>query len=154
MSLSRAGSRCFHTWTWGEREEVVHHSDEEEDHRGSLKDSPVKLRGSNLRRAAQEAYAPWYWKMPQFMSPMCAFYLPQRRTPWLCWGSQDLALILCLPPWWQTWPPCFLDSLFLVHLSLSTNEIPGFSTRLPFQEWPCSPLLFLTHINTFSAISF
>lgn len=34
MSLSRAGSRCFHTWTQGEREEVVYLSDEEADRRG------------------------------------------------------------------------------------------------------------------------
>lgn len=31
MSLSRAGNRCFHTWTQAEREEVLRHCDEEAD---------------------------------------------------------------------------------------------------------------------------
>lgn len=117
----------------------------------SLKDSHFKLRRSNFRRAAWEVLHCLLLKDATIHRSRVCILPPLEKKSMAVLESQELPLILYLPPWWQTWPPCFLDSLFLVHLSLSTNEIPGFSTVLPFQEWLCSLILpkFLTVLDTY-----
>lgn len=94
----------------------------------SPKECHVKPGGNNFSRTAWEILHCLILKNAT-IHRSCGCLLPPREKsvtvlePWLWFFG--------LPLWW---PSCLLETPFSVHPSLSRNDIPSLSAKLPFQE--------------------
>lgn len=95
----------------------------------SPKECHVKPGGNNFRHMAWEILHCLILKNATIHRSCGCLLPPQEKKsvtvlePWLWYFG--------LPLWW---PSCLLDTPFSVHPSLSRNDIPGLSAKLPFQE--------------------
>lgn len=155
MSLSGAGSRCFHAWTQAERHGAWCRCDGEIGpcRAGAPRSATSNQEEITLGTWPGKSYTAWYYRMPQFTGPVAAFYLP-RRSPWLCWRL-GFDFLVCL---FGGLPASLTPHSLFIHLCQGmTFQVFQQSSHSRNSLADCfypSFHLFFTHTTAFPVLSF